>query len=95
MHQKLYDRRDHRIAMKNIRIEIQSFKNAENPQKAVTIPLNKLDTGLQFLPKEIKAILHREGINIHNCKDLTKEKDLIGTLIEIENATERIVISAE
>ena len=81
--------------MKNVRIEIQSFKNPENSQKAVTIPLNKLDTGLQFLPKEIKAILHSAGINLHKCRDLTKEKDLMGTLIEIEFANERLAISAE
>ena len=81
--------------MKNVRIEIHSFNNAEHPQKAVTIPLNKVDTGLQFLPKEIKAILYREGINLHKCKDLTKEKDLVGTLIEIEYANERLLISAE
>ena len=81
--------------MKSVRVEFYSLKDTEQLQKTVTIPLNKLDTGLQFLPKEAKAILDKGGVDLSQSRKLTKEKGLVGTLIEIETSDQRIVISAE
>ena len=36
-----------------------------------------------------------EGIDISQCKDLSKEKELLGTLIEVETANEKLVISID
>ena len=71
--------------MKNIKIELYRSKNAEKPLKATTIPLKTIDIGIQFLPKEIKSSLEREGIDLMPCRDLIKEKDLKGTFIEVEH----------
>jgi hypothetical protein len=39
--------------------------------------------------------LEKEGIDLKACEDLTKEKDLKGTIIEIETPGEKVVISVE
>jgi hypothetical protein len=39
--------------------------------------------------------LEKEGIDLLQCNEFTKEKDLKGELIEIENPNEKIVISLE
>jgi len=64
-------------------------------EKEIVLPLATLHMGLRFLPKKIKASLEKEGIDISGCRDLTKEKGLKGTLIEIENPDEKFMISAE
>ncbi len=80
--------------MKNLKI--QFYKNQEEkPEKTITIPLSALQVIGQLLPKRAKSALDREGINLAQCKDLAKEKGLVGTLIEIEDPTEKMVISVE
>ena len=49
----------------------------------------------QLLPKRAKSALEKEGIDLTKCKELAKEKGLVGTLIEIEDPTEKMVISVE
>jgi hypothetical protein len=39
--------------------------------------------------------LEKEGIDLMQRKDLAKEKNLVGRLIEIVNLTEELVISVE
>ena len=65
------------------------------PEKEIVLPLSTLHIGLRFLPKAIKASLEKEGIDLSGSRDLTKEKGLKGTLIEVENSNECIVISLE
>ena len=78
--------------MKNLKI--QFYKNQEEkPEKTITIPLSALQVVGQLLPKRAKTALDKEGINLAQCKDLAKEKGLVGTLIEIEDPTEKLVIS--
>ncbi len=64
-------------------------------EKEIILPLSTLHVGIRFLPQKIKTSLEREGIDISGSRDLTKEKGLKGTLIEIENSDECIVISLE
>ncbi len=49
----------------------------------------------QLLPKRAKSALEKEGIDLTKCKDLATAKGLVGTLIEIEDPTEKMVISIE
>ena len=80
--------------MKNLKI--QFYKNQEEKaEKTITIPLSALQVVSQLLPKRAKSALDKEGINLAQCKDLAKEKGLVGTLIEIEDPTEKMVISIE
>ena len=80
--------------MKNLKIHL--YKNPEEkPEKIITIPLSVLHVVSQLLPKRIKSALEKEGIDLTQCKELVKEKGLVGTLIEIENPPEKIVISVE
>ena len=80
--------------MKNLRIEIYKPGQKE-PEKTVTIPLTSLDISLKLMPQKIKSSLDSEGVDLTVCSDLTKEKNLRGVLIEIENPRERMAISAE
>lgn len=84
-----------KIKMNNVRIAIYKAKSEERPECAVTIPLKYLHIGLTLLPKRIKGLLEKEGIDINQCKDLGKEKDLLGNLIEVETANEKLVVSLE
>ena len=80
--------------MKNLKI--QFYKNQEEkPEKSITIPLSALQVVGYLLPKRARSALDKEGINLAQCKDLAKEKGLVGTLIEIEDPTEKMVISIE
>ena len=81
--------------MKNLIIEVYTSKNSKQPQKKITLPLSTLEIGLRFLPLETKSNLEKERIDLSHTKELIKEKDLKGTLIEVENVDERLVISAE
>ena len=80
--------------MKNLKIHFYKSPE-EKPEKIITIPLSALHVVGQFLPKGVKSALDKEGIDLSHCKDLVKEKGLVGTLIEIENPPEKIVISVE
>ena len=80
--------------MKNLKIQFYK-KQEETPEKIITIPLSALQVVSQLLPKRARSALDKEGINLAQCKELAKEKGLVGTLIEIENPTEKMVISVE
>ena len=80
--------------MKNLKIHFYK-KQEETPEKTITVPLSALQVVGQLLPKKAKSALEKEGIDLTQCKELVKEKGLVGTLIEIENPPEKIVISVE
>ena len=80
--------------MKNLKIEVYNSGQVK-PEKEIVIPLVSLNTGLRFLPKDIRESLNKEGIDLSGCTDLVKEKDLKGSLIEIGNPKGRIVISLD
>ena len=80
--------------MKNLKMHF--YKNQEEkPEKTITIPLSVLRVVGQLLPKRAKSALEKEGIDLTKCKDLATAKGLVGTLIEIEDPTEKMVISVE
>ena len=81
--------------MRNLKIDIFQPGQAENPEAKITIPLKTLHIAVQLLPKSIRSTLEKEGIELTQCSELTKEKDLKGTLIEIEDSFERFVISTD
>jgi hypothetical protein len=80
--------------MKNLRIEIYK-PGQKKPEKTVTIPLTSLDISLKLMPQKIKSSLESEGVDLTVCRDLTREKNLRGTLIKIDRHGETLVISAE
>ncbi len=80
--------------MKNLKIHFYKNKD-DKPEKIITIPLSMLQVVGQLLPKRAKSALEKEGIDLAQCKELAKEKGLVGTLIEIENPTEKMMISVE
>ena len=81
--------------MKNLKIDL--YKNyGEKPEKAIIIPFSALPVAIQFLlPNRVKSALEKAGIDLMQCKELAKEKELKGRLIEIENPGEKLVISVE
>ena len=81
--------------MKNLILRVYKPGKPEKPETTITIPLSVLHIAMQLLPKKTKSSLEKEGIDISQCSELIKEKHLKGTLIEIENPTERVVISVE
>jgi hypothetical protein len=68
-------------------------RGQEKPTRIVTMPLTSLQFSLKFLPMNLKRLLDQEGINLMPCQELIKEKELRGTLIEIANSNETLVIS--
>ena len=81
--------------MKNLKIHIYKSGEDTKPEKIITIPLTGLHLAIQLVPKKIRSTLEKEGIDIGQCSELNKEKDLKGTLIEIENPNEKMVISID
>lgn len=81
--------------MKNLKIQIYNSRQDTKPETSITIPLSVIHLGLKLLPKKIRLTMEKEGIDLIQCNEFTKEKDLKGDLIEIENPNEKIVISLE
>ena len=81
--------------MKNLIIQYYERLGDTKPTLTVTIPLSIIHIAYSFIPKKLKAIIEKEGIDIRQSKELVKEKDLIGELVEIENISERLIISVD
>ena len=77
--------------MDTLRIKIYDLGKSE-PEKAITIPISKINIGKQLLPEKAKTILRREGIDISKLADLANKKISKGSLIEIQSDKEKIVI---
>jgi len=77
-------------------LKIDSYKpGKKDPETKVIIPLSSLSISEKLLPSKIKASLEREGIDLSELSVLFAKQGPKGTLIEIENVNERIVISIE
>ena len=81
--------------MENIILRVYKPGKIEKPETTITLPLSTLHISMQLLPKKIKATLEKEGIDLSQCSELVEERGIKGTLIEIENPAERLVISVE
>ncbi len=80
--------------MADFRIYI--FKSgATEPETKITIPLGVLRVASKLIPKKAAAVLEKEGIDLNEILALSESKEICGTLLEIENPKERIVISIE
>lgn len=77
-------------------LKIDSYKpGKKEPETRITIPLSSLSISEKLLPSKLKASLEREGIDLSELSVLFAKQGPKGTLIEIENASERLVISIE
>ena len=83
------------MPMKNLKIQYFKGKSDAKPEIGVTIPFSNLHVSVKFLPKKLKSILDKEEIDVAAFKDLIKEKDVTGTIIEIENTTSKMIILAD
>ena len=81
--------------MKDLKIEYYKAIRDTRPSSVVTIPFSVLHIGINLIPTKLKSILEKEGIDLTQCKELGKEKELRGTLIEVEGMGEKLIISVE
>ncbi|MFP4305865.1 MAG: hypothetical protein ACLFRG_01975 [Desulfococcaceae bacterium] len=80
--------------MQTLKIDI--YKPQKNdPETRIRIPLSSLNISEKLLPARAKASLQREGIDLAELGSLFAKQGPKGTLIEIENADERLVIAIE
>ena len=81
--------------MKNLKIEIYKSKSEAKAEVAVTIPFGAISVSMYLLPKRVRTILDKEGIDLTICKDLVKEQKVTGKIIEFETPSERMIISVD
>lgn len=80
--------------MQTLRIDI--YKPGKNdPETKIRIPLSSLSIAEKILPAGCRLSLEREGIDLSELGVLFAKQGPKGTLIEIENNNERLVISIE
>ena len=80
--------------MQTLRIDIYRAGKKE-PDTKIKIPLSSLSIAEKILPARAKSSLGREGIELGELSMLFAKQGPKGTLIEIENSNERLVISIE
>ncbi len=80
--------------MTSIKIRIYQ-KAAKKPETTITIPLDVFRVASKLIPKKASTALEKEGIDLNEIVKLSKNKEVRGTLIEIENPDQRIVVSIE
>ncbi len=67
----------------------------KEPETKITVPLSSLHISEKLLPSKIKASLTNEGIDLNELSGLFAKEGPKGTLIEVENATEKLEIIVE
>jgi hypothetical protein len=81
--------------MKNLKIEVYKSRSETKPEVTVTIPFGAINVAMHLMPKRLRTLLDREGIDITKCKELVREQKVTGTIIEFEIPGECMVISSE
>jgi hypothetical protein len=79
-------------------VKIRIFRQGESqPKTTVTIPGSVLNVASKLIPKKAFSALQEEGIDIDELIKLSKNPDVRGTLVEIEEhqKNEKIIISLE
>ncbi len=79
-------------------LKIRTFKDgSENLDTTVTIPLNVLKVASRLMPKQAVATLEEKGFDVNQILKLSQNKNIRGTLIEIEEhkKNEKVVIAIE
>jgi len=77
--------------VQNLMLHVHQAGKSE-PKTKVTIPLSGFHVGEKLLPRKVKEILEREGIDLSGITELYSKKGPKGTLIEIEDSDEKLVI---
>ena len=66
-------------------LKIKIFKNNESdPETTITIPGKVLTVASKLIPKKVTEALQEKGIDINELVELSKNPDVQGTIIEIE-----------
>lgn len=81
--------------MKNLKIDIYKSRSEAKAEVSVIIPFGAINVSMQLLPRRVRSILEKEGIDITICKDLVQEHKVTGKIIEFETPGERMIISVE
>ncbi len=77
-------------------LKVTMYRRGEaSPEKTVTLPLTTLQISLSLLPANMKSFLQEEQIDLTGCRDLVKEKNLKGTLIEVETSDKKMTVAVE
>jgi len=77
-------------------LKIHIYKpGKKEPETKITIPLSSLHISEKLLPSRVKASLSNEGIDLKELSGLFAKEGPKGTLIEIENAEEKLEIIVE
>ena len=79
-------------------VKIRIFRQGESqPKTTITIPGSVLNVASKLIPKKAFTALQEEGIDIDELIKLSKNPDVRGTLVEIEEhqKNEKIIISLE
>jgi hypothetical protein len=79
-------------------LKIRVYKGgADEPDTTVTIPGSVLQLARRLIPKKALQSLQQEGVDIDELIELTKNPDVQGTLVEVEEhkKNEKIVIAIE
>ena len=79
-------------------LKIRIFKNGKTqPDTTITIPGRVLEIANKLIPKKATAALQDKGIDLDELIKLSKNSEIRGTLVEIEDhkKNEKILISLE
>ncbi len=77
-------------------LKIHIFKPGKNdPETKISFPLSALPVSEKLLPSRVRASLAKEGIDLSELSNLFAKQGPKGTLIEIENMLEKLIIMVE
>ena len=79
-------------------LKIRIFKGGETePETTITIPLAVLRFATKLMPKQAVSALQEYGIDLKQIVELSQQKEVQGTLVEIEKhkKNEKVTIAIE
>lgn len=77
-------------------LNVQVFKSGQDkPETRITISLAVPQIALKLMPKSLRSKLEEEEIDLNELAALIEKEEVRGTLIEIENPEEKLVISID
>jgi hypothetical protein len=79
-------------------LKIRIFKDgAGEPETTITIPLVILRFATRLMPKQAVSAIEEYGIDLNQIVELSQQKDVHGTLVEIDRhkKNEKVVIAIE
>lgn len=82
--------------MANLMIRVYADGKTE-PDVTVTIPLSVLNVAAKLVPKDASAEMKKAGIDLREIVELSRNPEVRGILLEVENHAEnkRIVVAIE